>query len=334
MIKVGQIGVGNWGKNLLRNFAGIKDVEITLASDSSPKGIAIAKSDPRIKGTTDNWKEVTEHPHIQAVVIATPPENHYEITKSALLNSKDVFVEKPITLDVAEAEEIAKLADEKKRILMVGHIMEYHPAVEAIKKYIDNGELGKIFYLYSARINLGKVRSCENALWSFAPHDISILLYLLSQEPVKVSATGASYLQKDIEDVTFVSLYFPDGTMGQIHTSWLDPHKSRKITIVGSKKMVVFDDMEPSEKIRIYDKGVDTVTDYNTYGEYLSIRTGDILIPKINIKEPLSIECNEFIKAIESRKSPRTDGWDGVRVLRVLECATRSLKMGGTPVKI
>ena len=333
-VKLAQIGVGNWGKNLLRNFASIDDVELSLVCDSSEQGCRLASADPRVKEVSRDWRIILDRKDITAVVIATPPQEHYRMAKACLENGKDVFVEKPITLNVDEAVKLAHLADTEKKILMVGHIMEYHPAIEKLKGYIDSGELGRIFYLYSARINLGKVRSCENALWSFAPHDISIFLYLLSAEPTRVSATGASYLQKGIEDVTFVTLFFPDGTIAQIHTSWLDPHKSRKLTIVGSKKMAVFNDMEPAEKIRIYDKGVDAVADYNTYGEYLSVRVGDILIPRVNIKEPLGIECAEFIKAVKTRKPPRTDGWDGVRVLRVLEAASRSLSLGGTPMDI
>ncbi len=333
-VNIAQIGVGKWGKNLLRNFASMEEIELSVVCDSSDKGCTIAQYDPRVKQVTRNWKEIPQREDVDAVVIATPPETHYEIAKAFLEADKDVFVEKPITLDVEKAVELAKLAEDKKRILMVGHIMEYHPAVEKLKQYINSGELGRLFYLYSSRINLGRVRSCENALWSFAPHDISILLYLLDEEPTRVSVTGASYLQKGIEDVVFVSLYFPDGIMGHIHTSWLDPHKSRKLTIVGSKKMAVFDDMEPAEKIRLYDKGVDMVTDYQTYGEYLSIRQGDILIPKIDIREPLRIECQEFIKAVKSRKPPRTDGWDGVRVLKILEAASQSLKVNGSPIAI
>jgi len=239
-------------------------------------------------------------------------------------------------LKVKEGEELVKLAEEKKKILMVGHIMEYHAATLKLKDYITKGELGEILYLYSTRVNLGKVRDIENALWSFAPHDISMILFLLEKEPVSVTATGQCYLQKNkgVEDVAFMTMHFADGVMAHIHVSWLDPHKDRKLTVVGSKKMAVFDDTQSAEKIWIYDKGVDTRLDYNTYGEYLSLRFGDILIPKIETAEPLRSECQHFIQCVEKRKHPRSDGRDGLRVLKILDAGERSLKMGGSPVEI
>ena len=203
-----------------------------------------------------------------------------------------------------------------------------------LKEYMDKGELGEIYYLYSTRVNLGKVRDMENALWSFAPHDISMILFLLEKKPVSVTATGKSYIQKGIEDVAFMTVHFAGGVMAHIHVSWLDPHKDRKLTVVGSKKMAVFDDTQSAEKIWIYDKGVDTRLDYNTYGEYLSLRTGDILIPKIQSIEPLRSECQHFVESVEKRKTPRSDGKDGLRVLRILDAGERSLKMQGSPVQI
>ena len=238
-----------------------------------------------------------------------------------------------MTLAISEAEELVRLAEGSRRILMVGHIMEYHPAVVRMREYIEGGELGDIYYVYSTRVNLGKVRDVENALWSFAPHDISMIIYLLREKPAAVSATGAAYLRKGIEDVSFITLFFDSGTIAHIHTSWLDPHKVRRLTIVGSKKMAVLDDVEPQEKIRIYDKGVNLQQAYDTYGEYLSLRTGDILIPAVKVQEPLKIECQEFIKAVRSRIPPITDGKDGLAVLRVLRAADKSMKENGTPHK-
>jgi predicted dehydrogenase len=239
-------------------------------------------------------------------------------------------------LEVAQGEELVRLAEEKKRILMVGHIMEYHSATLKLKEYIKNGELGKIYYVYSTRLNLGKVRDIENALWSFAPHDISMILFLLEKDPISVTATGECYLQKDkgIEDVAFLNMQFEDGIMAHVHVSWLDPHKERRLTVVGEKKMAVFDDSKSAEKIVIYDKGVNIKTDYSTYGEYLSLRFGDILIPQIESTEPLKVECQHFIDCVQTRKPSRSDGRDGLRVLRVLDAAQRSLKMGGSPVEI
>ncbi|MCK4223727.1 MAG: Gfo/Idh/MocA family oxidoreductase [candidate division Zixibacteria bacterium] len=334
MIKIGLIGCGAWGRNLLRNFSNLPGCVLLSCCDEDPKQTEkLCPSYPGVKFTQDH-KDIIENPNLDAVVISTPPASHFELSKAAILADKDVFVEKPLVLDVKEGEELVALAEEKKRILMVGHIMEYHAATLKLKEYIDKGELGKVYYLYSTRVNLGKVRDIENALWSFAPHDISMILFLLEKDPTSVTATGECYLQKGIEDVAFMTMHFPDGVMAHIHVSWLDPHKDRKLTVVGNKKMAVFDDTRSAEKIWIYDKGVETKQDYSTYGEYLSLRFGDILIPKIKSTEPLKVECQQFIESIQNRKPPRSDGRDGLRVLKVLDAAQRSLKMGGSPVKI
>jgi predicted dehydrogenase len=334
VIKIGLIGCGAWGKNLLRNFSNLPGCVLLSCCDENPKQIEKLRPNyPKVKFTQDP-KEIIENPNIDAVVISTPPASHFKLCKAAILTDKDVFVEKPLVLGVAQGEELVNLAEEKKKILMVGHIMEYHAVTLKLKEYIDKGELGKVYYVYSTRVNLGKVRDIENALWSFAPHDISMILFLLEKNPISVTATGECYLQKGIEDVAFMTMHFPDGVMAHIHVSWLDPHKDRKLTVVGNKKMAVFDDTQSAEKIWIYDKGVETKHDYSTYGEYLSLRFGDILIPKIESTEPLKVECEHFIDCVQNRKTPRSDGEDGLRVLKVLDAAQRSLKMGGTPVKI
>lgn len=336
MIKIGLIGCGAWGKNLLRNFANLPGCALLTCCDESTKQIErLCPSYPGIKFTQDH-KEIIENPNLDAVVISTPPAAHFELSRAAILADKDVFVEKPLVLDVKEGEELVRLAEEKKKILMVGHIMEYHAATLKLKEYIDKGKLGRVYYLYSTRVNLGKVRDIENALWSFAPHDISMILFLLDKDPVTVTATGQCYLQKDkgIEDVVFMNMRFDDGTMAHVHVSWLDPHKERRLTVVGDKKMAVFDDTQSAEKIWIYDKGVETKQDYSTYGEYLSLRFGDVVIPRIPATEPLRAECQHFIECVQSRKTPRSDGRDGLRVSKVLDAAQRSLKEGGSPVKI
>jgi predicted dehydrogenase len=335
MIKIGLIGCGAWGRNLLRNFSNLPGCVLLSCCDEDLKQIEkLCPNYPKVKFTQDQ-KEVIENPNLDAVVISTPPASHFKLSRAAILAGKDVFVEKPLVLDTNKGEELVELAEEKKKILMVGHIMEYHAATLKLKEYIDKGELGKVYYLYSTRVNLGKVRDIENALWSFAPHDISMILFLLEMNPVAVTATGQCYLQKDkgIEDVVFMNLQFGDGTMAHIHVSWLDPHKERRLTVVGDKKMAVFDDTRSAEKIWIYDKGVQTKQDYSTYGEYLSLRFGDILIPKIESTEPLKVECQHFIDCVKNRMAPRSDGRDGLRVLKVLDAAQRSLKMGGSPVK-
>lgn len=336
MTRLGLIGLGTWGKNLLRNFSNLPECEVLVCCDQKKEQLEkIQNIYPKFK-FVQNYKEVLKDKDVDAVVIATPPDSHFEIAYQAISFEKDVFVEKPMVLKVEEGEKLLKVAKDKKRILMVGHIMEYHSAVLKLKEYVKGGELGDVYYLYATRVNLGKVRDIENALWSFAPHDISMILFLLGKEPKTVTATGQCYLQKKkgIEDVAFLTLHFDDGVMAHIHVSWLDPHKERKLTIVGNKKMAVFDDMRSAEKIWIYDKGVDTKLDYNTYGEYLSLRFGDILIPKIDSSEPLKAECQHFIQCVNDRNTPRSDGEDGLRILKVLEAAQRSLEKGGTPEEI
>jgi len=270
---------------------------------------------------------------IEAVVISSPAITHYELAKKAMLAGLDVFVEKPFTLKVSHAEELVELAEKNKRILMVGHLLEYHPVVRRLKTMIKSGELGPLYYIYTQRVNLGRIRGDENALWSFAPHDISQILYMLDMEPTDVSVRGQSFIQEGIEDVAFVSLYFENRIMAHIHLSWLDPHKVRKTTIVGADKMAVFDDAEATEKLRIYDSHAE-VPAARTYGEAIQVRFGDILIPRVDMTEPLKLECQHFVDCVSSRVTPVSDGRDGLRVVRILEAAQRSLEQDGVPVKI
>jgi predicted dehydrogenase len=242
-------------------------------------------------------------------------------------------VEKPLTLRSSEANELNELASSRTRKLMVGHLLEYHPAVNYISELIKGGSIGQPLYLYFQRLNLGVVRKAENAWWSLAPHDVSVACYLFEAQPVSVTATGHAYLQKGIEDVVFANLKFADGRMAHIHVSWLDPHKIRKITLVSSQKMIVLDDMEASEKVRIYDKGAQ-ISATASYTESITLRTGDILIPNIPAREPLQIECQHFIDAILKDQPVRSDGADGVRVVKVLEAGSRSLAEGGRPVEL
>ena len=270
---------------------------------------------------------------VGAVVVAVDAPAHYKLAKAALQAGKHTYVEKPLTLSTVEAVELAELAEAKGVKLMVGHLLEYHPAVEYMKNMIDTGAVGDPLYLYFQRINLGIVRKAENAWWSLAPHDISVACYLFGAEPVTVSASGHAYLQQGIEDVVFANLKFADGRMAHIHVSWLDPHKIRKVTLVGSEKMVVFDDMDASEKIRVYDKGA-VVKSVNSYVEAITLRTGDVLIPKIPGGEPLKVECQHFIDCIAGDTVPRSDGADGVRVVKALEAGSASLAAGGEPVAL
>jgi predicted dehydrogenase len=291
---------------------------------------------PQLPGTltTTRFDDLLEDPELQGIVIATPAPTHYALCKAALNAGKDVYVEKPFALYSVEARELLEISEAQGRILMVGHLLLYHPIVNRIKQMIDSAELGDIYYIYNQRVNLGVVRGDENALWSFAPHDISVVLYLLGAEPTDVTARGQSYLQPGIEDVVFLSLNFGQRSMAHVHVSWLDPHKVRKLTIVGSKKMVVFDDLESTEKLRIYDKSAEHATDYNTFAEYITIRFGDITIPHVKVTEPLRLECEHFLNCIRERKRPLTDARDGLRVVKVLEAAQRSLEKNGVPVPI
>jgi predicted dehydrogenase len=333
-INVAVVGVGGWGKNLARNYSQIPEANLKYICDLDEKKLKTAKSQYQPEKVTTRFDDLIEDAELDAIVIATTGPSHFALCKKGLLAGKDVYVEKPMVLSVKEAEELVKLADQHKRILMVGHLLEYHPVVQKLKEMIKAGELGEVRYIYSQRLNLGTVRMDENALWNFAPHDISVILYLLDLSPTDVSARGQSYLQPGIEDVVFMSMNFGGKAMGHVHVSWLDPHKIRKITIVGSKRMAVFDDLEPNEKLKIYDKGVEINTDYDTFAEYVGLRFGDITMPYIRVGEPLRVECDHFLRCVRDRTAPLSDGRDGLRVVKVLEAASYSLKLNGNPVTI
>jgi len=334
MVEVAVVGIGGWGKNLARNYAQIPEANLRYVCDLDQAKLDQATRQYPGTRMTRSYDEVLADPVLNAVVIATTAPSHYALCKQALLAGKDVYVEKPFVLTVGEAEELIRLGEQHKRIIMVGHLLEYHPVVNRLKDMIRNGELGQVYYIYAQRLNLGTVRGDENALWNFAPHDISSILYMLGREPTDVSARGQCYLQKEIEDVVFLSLNFADAAMAHIQVSWLDPHKTRKITIVGSRKMAVFDDLEANEKLRIYDKGAQVSTDYDSFAEYVGLRFGDILVPYIKVGEPLRLECLHFLECVKTRRRPVSDGYDGLRVVKVLDAAQRSLKANGEPVKI
>ena len=329
---VAVVGVGGWGKNLARNYCQIPGAELRYLCDLDADKLAEVNTQFPAENTTTNFDDLINDDELDAIIIATTGPTHYRLCKQALNAGKDVYVEKPFVLSVVEAEELVKLADDQKAVLMVGHLLEYHPIVQKLKSMIDAGELGEIRYIYSQRLNLGTVRLDENALWNFAPHDISVILYLLGLSPSDVSARGQSYLQPNVEDVVFLAMNFGDKAMGHVHVSWLDPHKTRLITIVGSKRMAVFDDLESSEKLKIYDKGAEVSTDYDTFAEFVGLRFGDITVPYVRVGEPLRIECEHFLDCVRTRKQPLSDGLDGLRVIRVLEAADKSLHSNGVPV--
>jgi predicted dehydrogenase len=328
------VGLGYWGPNLARNFDRLPGAELAYCCDLDEANLAKARSQYPAATITDDYSQLLADDALDAIVVATSVPTHYALGKKALEAGKHTFIEKPIALKAADAQDLLDTADEYGVKLMVGHLLEYHPAVAKMKELIDSGELGKVFYAYANRLNLGKVRTDENALWSFGPHDISVLNYLTGDEPVEVSARGECYLQDDVEDVVFGYIKYKSGVVGHLHVSWLDPHKSRKITVVGEKKMVVFDDMESERKITVYDKGATTTrTKFETYGEFVTLHFGDIHIPKIGNDEPLRLETQHFVDCIVNDKQPRSDGRDALNVVKVLDAMEVSLREGGRPVK-
>jgi predicted dehydrogenase len=333
-IGIGVVGTGDWGANLVRNFATLPGARLARLCDSDEQRLErTAAQYPQARPAT-RVEEVAADPEVQGVVVSASAIQHHPLARTLLLAGKDVFVEKPLALSVADAEDLVNLARERQRILMVGHLLLHHPAVRYMKDLVQKGELGDLYYVTSQRVNLGKVRRDENALWSFAPHDLSVILHLLEGEPIDVAARGSAFLQKGVEDVVFLHLRFPGGRMAHVHVSWLDPHKLRQFTVVGSRKMLVFDDMEASEKIRVYDKGVDGGGRIVSYSDALTVRSGDIVLPKLSLQEPLRLECQHFVDCIRERKTPLTDGASGLAVVRVLAAAQASLEAGGAPMPV
>jgi predicted dehydrogenase len=334
MTVVAVVGAGNWGRNLVRNFHSIPGCTLKWVADLSEDRLEKMRGlFPGIR-TTTAVEDVVGDDEVEAVIVSASAVAHHDLGMQAVSAGKHVYVEKPLALTAANAGEMVAAAEERGLVLMVGHLLLYHPAVQKLRQLIDDGELGDLYYLYSQRVNLGVIRQDENALWSFAPHDLSVMLYLLDQRPVSVSARGAAYLQDGIEDVAFLNVRFSGGCMGQVQVSWLDPHKLRKFTVVGSKKMAVFDDMEAQEKIRIFDKGARVPTEYRSFGDYIGLRFGDILIPRLDASEPLRLECEHFLDCVRNGERPRSDGRSGLEVVKLLEAATRSLAEDGAPIEI
>lgn len=332
-LRIGLVGYGYWGPNLARNFHQLPDAWLVACADADPKRLQeVARLYP-IQQTTADARELVENPTLDALVIATPARSHFPLVSQALEAGKHVLVEKPLALTSADARALTDLAAKHNRVLMVGHTFEYNPAVWKIQELLEQGALGELYYIYSNRVNLGRVQTDINALWSIAPHDVSIMLALLKTMPVTVSAHGATYVNPGIEDVVFALLQFSNNRVGHIHASWLDPSKTRQMTFVGSEKMIVYDDVDPEAKLKIYDKGVYKRGD--AFGEFqLRVRSGDLYIPKIDLTEPLHYECAHFLECIRENKTPRTDGENGVRVVRVLEAAQQSLAQQGVPVPL
>lgn len=335
MLNIGVIGCGYWGPNLLRNFYNIDESRVKICSDLKEKRLQhMKKLYPEVE-TTENYKDVINDDEVEAVVIATPVSSHYKIAKEAMEAGKHVFVEKPLAARVEEGTELVEMAREKKLVLFVGHTFVYTAAVNKIKELINSGELGEIYYITSSRLNLGLFQDDINVMWDLAPHDISIMNYILDSTPESVTANGYSYIQPEIDDVGFITLRYPGSVVANIHVSWLNPNKIRKTTVVGSKKMLVYDDVSSLEKIRIYDKGVDVVPHYDTFGEFqLSYRYGDISIPKLNDEEPLKVECQHFIDCVSHGDTPRSGGMDGLEIMLALDAAGKSISEGCRQIEI
>jgi predicted dehydrogenase len=329
---VGVIGAGAWGKNHVRTVATLAEAELAGVCDADPKTREkLTRQYPAAHITGDVADLLGR---VDAVVIASPAATHARVARQCIEAGKPCLVEKPFALSTSDAEAVAQAAAKHDVPVLTGHLLVFHPAVERLRSLVQTGELGRIYYLYGLRVNLGQVRADENALWSFGPHDVSVALYLLGETPVRVAAHGKSYLQPKVEDVVFLTMEFGSGVLAHVQLSWLDPHKERKLTVVGATKMVVFDDMEAREKLRIYDKGVQRPPEYGSYGEALSIREGDIFIPKIPNVEPLAAELGHFVKVARRTEAPRASAADGVAVVKVLDAATRSLSGGGAPVNL
>jgi len=324
--RIAVVGAGYWGVNHVRNFYELG--ELAMVCDSSRTSAErIASKFPGVRIESD-FTSALDNARVRGVVIATPAETHYRMAAAAIEAGKDVLVEKPLTLEVFEGERLVKLAADRGAILMVGHLLEYHPAVLRLRELISSGELGELQYIYSNRLNLGKVRREENILWSFAPHDIAIILRLVDEWPNRIAATGGAYLQPSIADVTVTNVEFPTGVRAHIFVSWLHPYKEQRLVVVGSKKMAVFDDVRRDGKLVVYDQGVEFVN-----GEPIA-RKSDGVAEQIEAAEPLRRQCLEFLDCIQRRRRPLTDGQSGLRVLKVLDAAERSLAAGGAPVSV
>jgi predicted dehydrogenase len=330
-LRLAIVGLGYWGPNLARNLAGVG--ELAWVCDLSPENRdRYGKLYPEARTTAD-LDEVLADPTVDAVAVATSVPTHHPLGMRVLAAGKHLFVEKPLALSVAEARELVEAAEAADRRLMVGHLLLFHPGLRKVKALIDSGELGALRYLYGVRVNLGKVRADENALWSLGAHDIAVLLELVGERPVELQARGECYVRSNVEDVVFGFLKFPSGVVAHLHLSWLDPHKTRSLTVVGSDKMVVFDDMESDRKVTIYDKGI-TQPRAETYGEYVGVRSGDISMPRIPSDEPLRLEVEEFAASIREQRSPVSDGHSGIAVVEVLAGLQRSLDEGGAVITV
>ena len=334
-INVGVVGCGYWGPNLIRNFYNLADCDLKVICDLDIQRLNHLKAlYPKLEVSTD-FQELIANRDLHALVIATSAPTHYGMAKEALLAGKHVFIEKPMATSSAECDELVQLAAARRLTLMVGHTFLYSAPVRRIKEIIDAGDIGELRYINARRLNLGLFQRTINVTWDLAPHDISIILYLTGLFPRSVNCQGNSHVTKGVEDVTNLSMNFQNGVFATLQNSWLDPRKVREMTIVGSRKMIVYDDVQPLEKVRIYDTRVDALPHYDTFGEFhFAYHYGDSHIPYIKQEEPLKVECQHFLDCIRTGAAPLTDGAHGARVVRILEASTRSLRQNGKSVKL
>jgi predicted dehydrogenase len=329
-LRIGLIGVGYWGPNLARNLAELQDAELVAVADLDQNKLDKLKARFPSIITTRIYQDFFKL-NLDAVVIATPPMTHYTFAAECIRNGLHVLVEKPLVMNAHQGERLIEIAASHKRTLMVGHTFVYNPAVQVVKEIIDSGELGEIYYIDAIRANLGLFQPNVNAMWDLAPHDLSIILHLLGQSPISVSSEGGSFVlkQMQVHDVVYMHMRFPEGLLATIRLSWLDPNKTRRITVVGSKKMLIYDDVTANEKVKVYDKGVDPLPFVENVAQFqCSYRYGDITAPHISNEEPLKLECQHFVECIRTGKQPQSDGYAGLEVVRVLEAAQKSLETG------
>ena len=331
MLRVGIAGLGYWGSNIARNLDALSGCELAWCCDTDgERRERLRASFPRARFTADLGEMLADE-SVVAVAVATPVPTHAALAELVLDAGRHCFVEKPLACEVASAQRLVGLAAERQRVLMVGHLLAYHPALAALRALCDGGELGQIRYVYSQRLNLGRLRADENALWSLGAHDVSAILALTGELPAQVSARGESYVRDGVEDVVFAHLGFAGGLAAHIHVSWLDPRKERRLTVVGSQRMATFDDMEPERTLTVYDKGFDP--DAAVGGDYIA-RAGEQRSPAISRREPLRIELEHFLECLRGEAAPRTGGAEGLRVVQVLEALQESLDAGGETVAL
>jgi predicted dehydrogenase len=331
---VALIGYGYWGPNLARNLQALAGARWRYLVELSPeRRDKAARQHPQVH-VTEDLEKVLADDEVRAVVLATPAATHAGLGRKLLESGRHVLVEKPLALSTADAVELATLADQRGVVLMVGHTFEYVPAVRRMKQMIDAGDIGDLLYLHSQRLNLGRIQSDINAFWSIGPHDVSIANFLVGRAPQWVRAGGARYLHSDVEDVTFVTVGYPGGVLAHMHVSWLDPSKTRKTTVVGSRRMLVYDDMDADAKLKVFDKGADRL-DADAYGAWqYRLRDGEMHVPRLEMVEPLAAELGHFLDCAATGARPRTDGWNGVDVVAVLEAVDASLRAGGTQAPV